>query len=177
MLVKTNILPFFLGFPYQMKYLFPIFLFSCAHLTTLNYKTQHSKAEDQVDLATVYFIRGKNLSGINFVIHDRQVKDRPIGILSSSSFFYVALKPGTHYFSYSDAWKRNKPELEINLEKSKTYYINMTEVKTGHYSTSAYSHIDTTGGHFIGMDEDMAKKILPYLLEIDLEANKNLYSK
>jgi len=134
------------------------------------------------DLATVYFLREQNLSGINFVIHDRfsidkNISDVPIGILSSSSFFHVTLKPGTHFISYSDAWKRNKPEFEIKLDKSRVYYVTMTQVKTGSYSTNAVNNIDTFGGRFVAMDEVSAKKIIPNLLEIDLEANKSLYNK
>ncbi len=163
-----------------MKLLLVIFLSSCANLKTLTYKKNHSVIKSNKDLATVYFLRDKNLSGINFVIHDEFKETNqanPIGILSSSSFFHVTLKPGQHSFYHSDAWKEIKPGLSIQLEKSKTYYIAMTEINTGSYSMNAYTHIYTRGGKFAHIDESSAKKILPELLEIDLEANKNFFNK
>lgn len=172
--------------PYAMskmrlvKWLIIIFLFSCANLKTLTYKTNHSVIKSNHELATVYFLRGQNLSGVNFVIHDEfkeMHQSNPIGILSSSSFFHVTLKPGQHSFYYSDAWKENKPGLDIKLEKSKVYYIVMTEINTGSYSTNAYTHIYTVGGKLAHIDENSARKILPDLLEIDLEANKKLFNK
>ncbi len=163
-----------------MKLLLVLFLSSCANFKTLTYKAKHSFVKSNNELATVYFLRDKNLSGINFVIHD-ELKEtnqsNPIGILSSSSFFYITLKPGQHTFFYTDAWKEIKPGLDIKLEKSKVYYIAMTEIITGSYSTNAYTHIYTRGGKFAHIDENSAKKILPELLEIDLEANKNLFKK
>ena len=161
-----------------MKWFSLLFLFSCANLKTLTYKSNHSVVEPDKYLATVYFLRGQNLSGINFVINDRtETNDTTVGILSSSSFFHVKLVPGKHFFSYSDAWKRNKPEFELKLEKSKIYYISMMAVKTGSYDTGPGTKVDVVGGQFVQVDGSMAKRVIPELLEIDLEANKGLFQK
>jgi hypothetical protein len=156
------------------KFLIFLFLISCAGLKTLSYKESPTLAKADSQKSVVYFLREKNLGGVNYFIFD---KDKALGVLSSSSYFYITLEAGKHHFSYSDSWSKGLSPIEMNLEKGKVYYLQMDQYLGGSYSTSTVNNIPIYKGSFITIEEAKAKPILKNLLEIDLEKNRSLFEK
>lgn len=155
-------------------FLFSLFLLSsCAGLKTLQYKETKTFARADSTKAIVYFLRERNLGGVNYIIFDGE---RPVGVLSSSSYFYIPVEAGVHHFSYSDSWNKGLAPVEMNLEKGKIYYLQMDQYLGGTYSTSSVNNIPIYKGSFIQTTEAKAKPILENLLEIDLEKNRSVYT-
>jgi hypothetical protein len=157
-----------------------LFLFSllllagCAGLKTLHYKEQPTKAIAHPHKAVVYFLRERNLGGVNYIIFDGKTA---LGVLSSSSYFYITVDAGKHHFSYSDSWSKELAPVEMILEKGKIYYLQMDQYLGGVYSTSSINNIPIYKGTFVIIEKNKAEDILKNLLEIDLEKNKELFEK
>lgn len=149
-----------------------IILSACAGLKTLTYKPQPSLAKANKDKAIVYFLRERNLGGVNYIIFDGE---NPIGILSASSYFYLPVEAGNHRFSYSDSWSKGLSPVSINVEMGKIYFLQMDQYLGGAFSTSTINNIPIYKGSFIQVSEEKAMPILKNLLEIDLEKNKHVY--
>jgi len=165
-----------------MKFLILLVLMSCSNVKQLKYNETPTVAPVNTEMTTVYFLRSKNLAGINFVINERLTTEdksveRPIGVLSSNSYFYTQLSPGKHVFSYATSFRKDKAEIEVDLKKAKTYYITMKEMITGSYPTTTYTNMETTEGKFFFLDEVTAKKMLLNLKEVDLKANEKFLIK
>lgn len=156
-------------------FLFSLFLFSsCAGLKTLHYKEKPTFAKADPQRAVVYFLRERNLGGVNYIIFDGKT---PLGVLSSSSYFYTTVEAGKHHFSYSDSWSKELAPVEMILEKGKIYYLQMDQYLGGVYSTSSINNIPIYKGTFVIVEQNKALGILENLLEIDLEKNKDLFEK
>ena len=147
-------------------------LLSCANFRTLKYKDSPNQIIASKEKATVCILRPPNQIGGNYIIHDQEEK---IGVLSGSSYFVIQLAPGKHVFSYSDAWKKSKDKFEINLEKEKTYYIALNQVKVGSYASPQMVDSPVYAGKFLLVKEEAVKHFFSEMNEVDLEASKSIY--
>lgn len=154
-------------------FLIIIFLFTaCANFRTLTYKDPPGKFPFNSEKATICILRPPNQIGGNYIIHDGENK---IGILSAASYFTLELQPGKHVFFYSDAWKVSKEKFEIVLEKAKTYYIVLNQVKVGSFANPQNIDTPVYGGRFVLAKEQDVKSFFPDMNEVDLEASYQLF--
>lgn len=160
-----------------MKLLIVLLLVSCSQIKKIKYKEAHPEIKASPDQALVYFLRTKNLAGINFIINDHlreqdKKQEVSIGVISSNSFFSAPIAPGKHVFSYATSFRKDKAEFELSVEKAKTYYIEMTEIETGSYPTTSNTRMITTDAKFVVLPETTALEKMKEMHEVDLEANK-----